>query len=67
MNVITNPDTLPLEHVRDEGNYLCFNVNGGDSCGYYVDKRTPHIIWNFKGEDLFLLDVADPQTYRELL
>ena len=56
-----------LEHVRDEGNYLRFNVNCGDSCGYYVDKRTPHIVWNFKGEDPFLLDVADPQTYPALL
>lgn len=65
--VITNPDASTIQPLREEGNYIRCNVNNGDSQAYYIDKRNPTVVWNFKGEHPFLLEAADPDLLEELL
>lgn len=67
VDVITNPDEATLHIVADEGRYLRCNINNGDSQAYYIDKRHPSVVWNFKGERPFLLEPADPELYRTLM
>ncbi|WP_017430819.1 primase-helicase family protein [Vreelandella jeotgali] len=63
--VLTNPTTMTvkLEHVTDEFAY--WNVNGGDSRAYWCPAGNPEIIYNFKGEQPFLLKAADQDAYNE--
>lgn len=63
IDVVNNPDKMTLHVVADEGQYVRMNVNNGDSNAYYVDKRNPNIVWNFKGEAPFLLSAADPEMH----
>ena len=64
---MSNPDRMELHLVAEEGPYLRYNVNNGDSAAYYVDKRNPSLVHNFKGELPFSLEQADPDTFEELL
>lgn len=67
LDVITNPDIVTMQLVADEGNFLRYNINGGDSAAYYVYKRSPNIVRNFKGEAPFLLEAASPETYQMIM
>lgn len=61
--VRTNPTEAVMTIVADYGDYVTFNVNNGDSAGYYVRKDEPEIVRNFKGEENFLFRQADAETY----
>ena len=63
LRIVLNPDQINLEFVSDNGQWLQFNRLGGDSRGYYVDKNSPNVLRNFKGEDFVLLPKADEDTY----
>lgn len=62
--VIINPDKIRMEFYSDNGNFVSYDVNGGDSHAYYVKKFEPAIVYNFKGEPNFLFEQADPETYK---
>ena len=62
--VVTNPDHIEMTYVKDNENFVYYNVNGGDSNGYYVKKYEPHIVRNFKGEPPFLFEAACPEMYQ---
>lgn len=64
-SVLTNPTPVEmhLEHVGEEFAY--WNVNGGDSRAYWCPAGNPEIIYNFKGEQPFLLRAADETAYNE--
>lgn len=61
--VMTNPDPVHMEYVRETDTFVYYNVNGGDSNAYYVWKDAPQIVHNFKGETNFLFEQADKETY----
>lgn len=63
LHIITNPESSKLSFVSEEGEYVRYNVNGGDSAAYYVKRLNPSIVYNFKGEPPFLFEVADSETY----
>lgn len=63
-SVVTNPENCKLTFAADNGNFVAYNVNGGNSGGYYVHKFKPNIVHNFKGEPNFLFEMADPETYQ---
>lgn len=63
-DVEVNPDAVNMVYVRDNDNFVYYNINGGDSNAYYVLKSKPTIVFNFKGEPNFIFEKADPATYR---
>lgn len=64
VHVVINPESVVMAFAADNGNFVAYNVNGGDSGGYYVLKYRPSIVYNFKGEPNFLFEAADPETYQ---
>lgn len=60
---VINPEAVQMTYASDNGQFVAYNVNGGDSAGYYVRKHNPSVVYNFKGEPNFLFEKADPQTY----
>lgn len=46
--------------------HLRFNINGGDSQGYYIDPNRPNVIGNFKGEPFMFTNLAAPKFYEQL-
>ena len=62
---VTNPDKLTFTEVSHDDNYVRYNVNGGDSNAYYVEKSDPRVVRNFKGEMPFLFQVANKEAYQE--
>jgi len=53
--------------VRPMGeHYIKFNLNGGDSLGYWIDLRNPSVIKNFKGEPWLLTQQVDEKFYKQL-
>lgn len=63
IEVVTNPDEMRLVYLSDEGDYIRYNVNEGDSGAYWVYKTAPEIVYNFKGEPNFLFEKADAETF----
>jgi len=63
VDVVTTPDTLNMTFYSDNGDFVTYDINGGDSHAYYVHKYNPTIVYNFKGEPNFLFEAADPETY----
>ncbi len=67
IDVVTNPPRMNLDFSYINGDFFYFNINGGDSNGYYVLRHNPRIVQNFKGEDAFLLEEACKDTYEWVL
>lgn len=63
VNVVMNPDRMKLNPATDEGEFVRYNVNNGDSEAYWVHKYSPDIVYNFKGEPNFSFKAADPEGY----
>lgn len=63
MNVETQPGEIEFEEHSDMGEYVTYNLNGGDSHGYYVKKNQPEIVFNFKGEEPFWFEAANKIAY----
>jgi hypothetical protein len=61
-----NPDEVKITGVKYNGDFVYFNLNGGDSWGYYADADDPTIVSNFKGEPKFKLKDLDPKRYTEI-
>ncbi len=51
--------------MREERGFVYFNLDGGDSWGYYHPVNDPSIIYNFKGEDPFATREVLPDYYAE--
>lgn len=48
-----NPDRAVITEIREEREFVYFNLNGGDSWGYYHPANNPKFIFNFKGEPTY--------------
>lgn len=67
MNIETQPGEIEFEEHTDMGEYVTYNLNGGDSHGYYVKKDQPEIVFNFKGEEPFWFETANKEAYEQHL
>lgn len=47
--------------------YIKFNIGNGDSMGYWIDLRNPHIVRNFKDEPLMLTQEVDEKFFKHLV
>lgn len=64
--VLMNPDEVLITGQKVNGDFIYFNLNGGDSWGYYALRDNPKFIDNFKGEPLMLLNKIAPAVYSTL-
>jgi Family of unknown function (DUF5906) len=65
--LLDDADKQLISNVKNIGeHYIKFNLGNGDSMGYWIDLRTPHVIRNFKGEPYMLTKEVDPEFYKAL-
>lgn len=65
--VLVDAEPGLISDVRAMGDhYIKFNLNGGDSLGYWIDLRNPAVIKNFKGEPWLLTKDVDEKFYKKL-
>lgn len=50
---LPNPDQATITAQKEERGFVYFNLNGGDSWGYYHPSDNPTFIYNFKGEPTY--------------
>lgn len=50
---IVSPDTATITGIKTERGFTYFNLNGGDSWGYYHPEDDATFIYNFKGEPAY--------------
>jgi len=62
-----DPTEVKATGVKYNGEFVYFNLNGGDSWGYFANVDRPMIVRNFKGEPNFRLKDLDPDLYFKLL
>lgn len=50
---MANPEQATITEIKTERGFVYFNLNGGDSWGYYHPEDNPTFIQNFKGEPTY--------------
>lgn len=63
--LLADPEKARLLLAGDDGEFVRYNLNGGDSNAYWVFKHSPEIVHNFKGEPAFRFSDVDPEGYEE--
>ncbi len=58
--VIINPESASVTGRRVERGFVYYNLNGGDSWGYYHPADDATILYNFKGEPPYLMEALCP-------
>lgn len=65
--ILREPGDCVIHGLRRSGaDFLRFNLNGGDSMGYFINLREPHLIGNFKGEPYLYTVEANETFYKGL-
>lgn len=65
--VLIDAEPGVIQDVRSMGDhYIKFNLNGGDSLGYWIDLRNPHLLRNFKGEPSLKTAEVDEKFFKTL-
>lgn len=64
--VMVKPDECIITEMRQERGYMYFNLNGGDSWGYWHPEDRPEHIFNFKGEPVYLTKDLLPDYWNAL-
>lgn len=64
--VMNKPDVCTLTGTKTERGFVYFNLNGGDSWGYYHSENDPEFIHNFKGEPSYLTKELLPEYWQSL-
>lgn len=65
--VLTKPDVATITETRQERGFVYFNLNGGDSWGYYHPEDNPDYIYNFKGEPVYVTKELLPEYWASLV
>jgi hypothetical protein len=60
---VVNPPQMRIKFNYADDTYAHFDVNSGNSNGYWCYVNNPKIMHNFKGEEPFLFAAADPAAY----
>ena len=66
MEVMVKPDSCAVTDMKIERGFVYFNLNGGDSWGYYHPENNPDYIHNFKGEPSYLTKELLPEYWHQL-
>jgi len=66
ISVVANPEELVMTFAYETETFVAYNVGGGDSNSFIVQRDNPEIVTCFKpDEPAFLFSKADPQTYAQ--
>jgi len=63
IEVLSKPGEVEITGKKADRGFMYFNLNGGDSWGYYHPLDNPEIIFNFKGEPPYLTKELLPTYY----
>lgn len=66
LTVLANPGNCIVTGHREDRGFHYLNLNGGDSWGYYHPINQNQILYNFKGEPLYLIKELLPEYYEQL-
>lgn len=67
-DVLEGTEPGVISDVRASGGqYIRFNLNGGDSLAYFIDLKRPELIHNFKGEQAIFTKDVDDKFYKALV
>lgn len=64
--ILVKPDQCDATEIKQERGFVYFNINGGDSWGYYHPEDNPDYIHNFKGEPVYLTKELLPDYWKSL-
>jgi hypothetical protein len=64
--VQVKPDACFITEMKEERGFVYFNLNGGDSWGYFHPANNPDFIYNFKGEPVYLTKELLPDYWAQL-
>lgn len=62
-DVMTNPDRVVQWELKEERGFVYFNLNGGNSWGYFHSIDDPSTIYNFKGEPPYATSALLPDYW----
>jgi len=65
-DVLSNPGECVVTGHKIEREFNYLNLNGGDSWGYYHAIGKNEILFNFKGEPLYLIKELLPEYYKQI-
>lgn len=60
---MANPESCTVTEIKHERGFVYFNLNGGDSWGYYHPEDNPTYIFNFKGEPAYRTEDLLPEYW----
>lgn len=63
---LAKPGEAVLTGIKTEREFTYFNLNGGDSWGYYHANNSPEFIHNFKGEPAYRTEDLLPDYWKQL-
>lgn len=72
---IIDGQTIEIQHnaspcvvtgIKTERDFVYFNLNGGDSWGYFHPQDKPDILYNFKGEPCYLTSAILPDYWKPI-
>lgn len=66
LEVLDRPDASTLTGIKEERGFTYFNLNGGDSWGYYHPNEAPEVIRNFKGEACYATEELLPEYWEQI-
>ena len=66
IEIFSKPDQCDATDIKTERGFVYFNINGGDSWGYYHPEDNPDYIYNFKGEPTYLTKELLPDYWEHL-
>ena len=66
VEVMVKPDSCIVSDMKIERGFVYFNLNGGDSWGYYHAEDNPDYIHNFKGEPAYVTKDLLPEYWQSL-
>lgn len=64
--VMVKPDASIITDMKQERGFVYFNLNGGDSWGYYHPENNPDYIYSFKGEPVYLTKELLPEYWAQI-
>lgn len=64
--ILSKPDQSIITGMKEERGFIYFNLNGGDSWGYYHPANNPDYIHNFKGEPVYLTKELLPEYWQQI-
>lgn len=65
LEIQPSPGEAQITSMKTERGFVYFNLNGGDSWGYYHPEGNYEFIYNFKGEPVYLTKELLPSYYVE--